>query len=104
MERPRPPFRGSPVRSGLRELALVHVNSDRVEAAYRRTDLFECRRVMQQWAKHVTAEAHDQPASDTQGPITSTAQCAPNLTQRTIAGTLSRLKTTISESCLSAFT
>ena len=28
------------------ELALAHVNSDRVEAAYRRTDLFERRRVL----------------------------------------------------------
>ena len=33
------------------ELALAHVNSDRVEAAYRRTDLFERRRErMEQWA------------------------------------------------------
>ena len=33
------------------ELALAHVNTDRVEAAYRRTDLFERRRkLMQQWA------------------------------------------------------
>ena len=33
------------------ELALAHVNSDRVEAAYRRTDLFEKRRqLMEQWA------------------------------------------------------
>ena len=36
------------------ELALAHVNSDRVEAAYRRTDLFERRRVlMQEWAAYV---------------------------------------------------
>ena len=36
------------------ELALAHVNSDRVEAAYRRTDLFERRRVlMQQWADYL---------------------------------------------------
>ena len=36
------------------ELALAHVNSDRVEAAYRRTDLFERRRVlMQEWAAFV---------------------------------------------------
>ena len=28
------------------ELALAHVNSDRVEAAYRRTDLFDRRRVL----------------------------------------------------------
>ena len=33
------------------ELALAHVNRDRVEAAYRRTDLFERRRaLMEQWA------------------------------------------------------
>ena len=33
------------------ELALVHVNSDRIETAYRRTELFERRRaLMQEWA------------------------------------------------------
>ena len=37
------------------ELALAHVNSDRVEAAYRRTDLFEKRRdLMTAWAAYVT--------------------------------------------------
>ena len=36
------------------ELALAHVNSDRVEAAYRRTDLFERRRVlMAEWSGFV---------------------------------------------------
>ena len=36
------------------ELALAHVNSDRVEAAYRRTDLFEQRRaLMEQWSGFV---------------------------------------------------
>ena len=36
------------------ELALAHVNSDRLEAAYRRTDLFERRRVlMEQWSSFV---------------------------------------------------
>ena len=36
------------------ELALAHVNSDRVEAAYRRTDLFERRRVlMEDWSGYV---------------------------------------------------
>jgi hypothetical protein len=36
------------------ELALAHVNSDRVEAAYRRSDLFERRReLMADWATHV---------------------------------------------------
>ena len=37
------------------ELALAHVNSDRVEAAYRRSDLFERRRdLMDTWAAYVT--------------------------------------------------
>ena len=37
------------------ELALAHVNSDRVEAAYMRTDLFERRRgLMQSWADYVS--------------------------------------------------
>ena len=36
------------------ELALAHVNSDRVEAAYRRTDLFERRRtLMEEWSGFV---------------------------------------------------
>ena len=36
------------------ELALAHVNNDRVEAAYRRTDLFDRRRtLMQQWADYL---------------------------------------------------
>ena len=36
------------------ELALVHVNRDRVEAAYRRSDLFERRRgLMADWAAYV---------------------------------------------------
>ena len=36
------------------ELALAHVNSDRVEAAYRRSDLFERRRVlMEEWSDFV---------------------------------------------------
>ncbi len=36
------------------ELALAHVNSDRVEAAYRRTDLFERRRdLMGTWADYI---------------------------------------------------
>ena len=38
------------------ELALAHVNSDRVEAAYRRSDLFERRReLMQEWADYLAA-------------------------------------------------
>lgn len=37
------------------ELALAHVNNDRTEAAYRRTDLYERRRqLMQQWADYLT--------------------------------------------------
>ena len=40
------------------ELALAHVNSDRVEAAYRRTDYYDKRRdLMQQWANFVTRDA-----------------------------------------------
>ena len=38
------------------ELALAHVNRDRVEAAYRGSDLFERRRkLMQQWADYLAA-------------------------------------------------
>ncbi|MCY4060285.1 MAG: site-specific integrase, partial [Gammaproteobacteria bacterium] len=38
------------------ELALAHVNSDRVEAAYRRSDLFERRRsLMSDWADYIAA-------------------------------------------------
>ena len=37
------------------ELALAHVNTNRIEAAYRRTDLFERRRaLMEQWAAFLT--------------------------------------------------
>ena len=40
------------------ELALAHVNSDRVEAAYRRSDLFGRRsELMQAWASYVEANA-----------------------------------------------
>ena len=40
------------------ELALAHVNNDRVEAAYRRSDLFDRRReLMQQWADYLAATA-----------------------------------------------
>ena len=39
------------------ELALAYVNSDRVEAAYRRTDLFDRRReLMQQWDDYVASQ------------------------------------------------
>ena len=38
------------------ELALAHVNGDRVEAAYRRSDLFERRRaLMQDWSDYLAA-------------------------------------------------
>ena len=38
------------------ELALAHVNTDRVEAAYRRSDLFERRReLMQSWSDYLKA-------------------------------------------------
>ena len=37
------------------ELALTHVNGDRVEAAYRRSDLFDRRRaLMADWAAYVS--------------------------------------------------
>ena len=40
------------------ELALAHVNSDRVEAAYRRTDLFDRRReLMRDWADYIADAA-----------------------------------------------
>ena len=40
------------------ELALAHVNSDRVEAAYRRSDLFERRReLMQRWSDYLVGES-----------------------------------------------
>ncbi|MDE0373056.1 MAG: hypothetical protein OXI73_11010 [Rhodospirillales bacterium] len=38
----------------MRELTLAHVNSDRVESANRRSDLFERRRaLMQEWADYL---------------------------------------------------
>ena len=44
------------------ELALAHVNSDRVEAAYRRSDLFDRRRqLMQNWAEYLHSQT---PASN----------------------------------------
>ena len=56
------------------ELALAHVNSDRVEAAYRRTDLFERRRVlMQEWAAYV--------AADRSGSLQANGSCAPRTTK-----------------------
>ena len=39
------------------ELALAHVNTNSIEAAYRRTDLFERRRaLMEQWAVFLTGD------------------------------------------------
>ena len=41
------------------ELALAHVNSDRVEAAYRRSDLFDRRRdLMEHWAEYLQHDGH----------------------------------------------
>ena len=46
------------------ELAWAHVNSDRVEAAYRRSDLFERRRkLMAAWATYVSANGTQTDAS-----------------------------------------
>jgi len=50
------------------ELVLAHVNSDRVEAAYRRTDLFERRReLMEEWSAflgaHTPVQARNLPNS-----------------------------------------
>ena len=40
------------------ELALAHVNNDRVEAAYRRCDLFQRRRdLMQDWSEYLDSGA-----------------------------------------------
>jgi integrase len=40
------------------EAALAHTNGDKVEAAYRRSDLFEQRaRLMRDWAKYCTGPA-----------------------------------------------
>ena len=44
-----------PRRPGCSRLALAHVNSDRVEAAYRRSDRFEKRRaLMDEWAAYIS--------------------------------------------------
>ena len=44
------------------ELALSHVNTNRIEAAYRRTDLFERRRaLMEQWAAFLAQSAVQEP-------------------------------------------
>ena len=45
------------VPSAVAEMALAHVNKDRVEAAYRRTDFFEQRiKLMDLWAQYLTTE------------------------------------------------
>jgi integrase len=45
--------------SEVREMALAHVVGDRVEAAYRRGDLFEKRRqLMDAWARYCTGESN----------------------------------------------
>ena len=41
------------------ELALAHVNSDRVEAAYRRSDLFEKRRQLNERLGRLPCRRHD---------------------------------------------
>ena len=44
--------------SEIAELALAHVNKDRIEAAYQRSDLYEKRRqMMAQWAENCTRPA-----------------------------------------------
>ena len=49
------------------EAALAHVVRNRVEAAYARSDLFECRRVlMDDWARYL-AQASGEATSD--GPV-----------------------------------
>jgi len=58
------------------ELALAHVSSERVEAAYRRTDLFERRRVLkQEWSAYV--------AADRSGALQANGSCAPRTTKET---------------------
>jgi len=48
----------SNVPGEIAEMALAHVNSNKVEAAYRRTDLFEARRdLMQRWADYLNRDA-----------------------------------------------
>ena len=48
----------SNVPGEIAEMALAHVNSNKVEAAYRRTDLFEARRdLMQRWADYLDRDA-----------------------------------------------
>ena len=52
------------------ELALAHVNTNAIEAAYRRTDLFERRRVlMEQWAAFVTLPAVPPPSVAPRGRV-----------------------------------
>jgi integrase len=45
------------IQNEIVEAALAHIVGDKVEQAYRRTDMFEKRRrLMQQWATFCTAE------------------------------------------------
>ena len=47
------------VPRGVCEAALAHTVRDKVEAAYRRTDLFEKRRVlMVQWSRFLTSDSY----------------------------------------------
>jgi integrase len=47
--------------SDVAELSLAHVSGSSIERAYMRSDLLDLRRdLMEQWAKYVTGEAHDE--------------------------------------------
>ena len=51
------------------ELAPAHVNTNAIEAAYRRTDLFERRRaLMEQWAAFVAEAVREHRSSDQHPP------------------------------------
>ncbi|MDE0394380.1 MAG: site-specific integrase [Gammaproteobacteria bacterium] len=62
------------------ELALAHVNTNRIEAAYRRTDLFERRRaLMEQWAAFLaggcnSASAGASPAGESSPRVVSASR------------------------------
>ncbi len=60
------------------ELALAHVNTNAIEAAYRRTDMFERRRaLMEQWGAFVTGRAVAAPSvAPTPRPVTKAEQDA----------------------------
>ena len=63
------------------ELALAHVNTNRIGAAYRRTDMFEQRRVlMDQWAAFLAGPAASYPAAALRERV-STARRMPHTIQ-----------------------